>query len=73
MDATVADCVVDDLDVVITAEASARLAGRLDDARNLEVAQRRHEAGADIKHAPACADSIYAALAEVDAHPPRSD
>ena len=49
-----------------------------------EAAQSRHEAGADIKHAPACADSIYAALAEVggdaideggevDAHPPRSD
>jgi hypothetical protein len=38
-----------------------------------EAAQRSHEAGADIKRAPARADSIYAALAEADAHPPRSD
>jgi hypothetical protein len=38
-----------------------------------EAAPRRHEADADIKHALACADSLYAALAEVDAHRPRSD
>ena len=39
----------------------------------IEAAPRRHETGADVKHAPACADSIYVALAEVDVYPPRSD